>query len=141
VVVVDNLDEWANASTTSDLGLSLQDGLRGTVDTGDESVRIGTLLVSIVESLNDNGLLSGILAVEDDNNLTWLKAAEEEKRENKKSEVSQMHTACWRSQITSVQLKCISIIATVEGSASPAQSREKEPYGLASQNRTKERTT
>lgn len=81
VVVVDNLDEGANARTANNvlLRLSLEDSLGSTVDTSDQSVGVGTLLSSLVESLNDHSLLSSILAVEDDNNLTCLKATQQKR--------------------------------------------------------------
>lgn len=89
MVVVNNLDEGANARAANDgvLGLTLEDGLRSTVDAGNESVRIRTLLASLIEGLNDDGLLSGVLTVEDDDNLTGLEATDEKERKRTKSKI------------------------------------------------------
>jgi hypothetical protein len=71
---VDNLEERLDARATQDLllGHRLGDLLWSLVDTSDKSMSELTALLTILESLDDHSLLTGITASENNNDLTRL---------------------------------------------------------------------
>ena len=84
MVVVHNLNERLDLRAPADLLLrhSVSHLEGGAIDARHKSVTIMTLLGTIVKILDDNSLLAGVAAVEDDNDLTLLQT------ENGKSEFS-----------------------------------------------------
>ena len=74
MVVVNKLNEGADAGAPVD-GLAshaLVNRERAAVDADDKSVRIGTFLGALIEGLDNDGLLAGVLSVGQDDNLVGL---------------------------------------------------------------------
>lgn len=76
VVVVDIFDERLDTGTLQDLLFAhgLGDGKRGLVDTSDQTVTELTVLGTLIKSLDDDSLATGVTTLKDDNNFSSFDA-------------------------------------------------------------------
>lgn len=76
MVVVDIFDERLDTGTLQDLLFAhgLGDGKRGLVDTSDQTVTELTVLGTLIKSLDDDSLATGVTTLKDDNNFSSFDA-------------------------------------------------------------------